>query len=144
MADKLGETFAGFINGVTSFGLFVELSDFFVEGMVHISTFPQDFYRFLEKEHTLVGERSKVRFRIGDQVRVVVANVSPERRQIEFVLEGTVAGRDVGRTTAAADEFARRPITGKKPEGWRGGRKGPAGKGEPQGPGGGRKRRSRR
>jgi ribonuclease R len=144
MLNKLGETFDGVINGVTTFGLFVELTEFFVEGMVHISTLPQDFYRYLEKEHTLVGERKGSRFRIGDQVRVVVANVSPERRQIEFVLEGTAVGQVTGEPAQEGIDFARRPVTGKKPRGWREGRSSAAGKEPPKGKGGGRKGRPRK
>jgi len=121
MADKIGEEYDGFVDGVTAYGLFVELEEIFVDGMVHISTLPQDFYRFLETEHTLVGERSGTRYRIGDRVRVVVAAVSPERRQIEFTLAGVTPP-----VRAAGEEYVRRPVKGKKPEGWRGGRK-PAG-----------------
>jgi len=119
MADKLGEEYDGFVDGVTAYGLFVELEEIFVEGMLHISTLPQDFYRFLDTEHTLVGERSGVRYRIGDRLRVTVAAVSPERRQIEFTLAGVTPTARV-----AGEEFVRRPVKGKKPEGWKGGRGG--------------------
>ena len=119
MLDKIGEEYDGFVDGVTAYGLFVELEEIFVEGMVHISTLPPDTYRFLDLEHALVGERSGTRYRIGDRVRVVVAAVSPERRQIDFALAGvTQPARPV------VEEFIRRPVKGKKPEGWKGGARG--------------------
>ncbi len=114
MADKLGAEYDGFIDGVTAFGLFVELEEIFVEGMLHISTLPHDLYRFIEAEHTLVGESSGVRYRIGDRIRVVVASVSPERRQIEFTLAGVTSPFEGGQ-----DRYVHRPVKGKKPPGWK-------------------------
>jgi ribonuclease R len=131
MADKIGGEYDGFVDGVTAYGLFVELEEIFVEGMVHISTLPQDVYRFLDLEHALVGERSGARYRIGDRVRVVVAAVSPERRQIDFTLAGvTPAVRPM------VEEFVRRPVKGKKPEGWKGGARGGGSGGKQAAPGG--------
>lgn len=131
MAGKIGEEFAGFVDGVSMFGFFVELIDLFVEGLVHISTLPQDAYNFIENEQTLVGEKSMVRYRIGDPVRVRVAAVSKERRQIDFVLAGETA---VAVTTT--EEYSRRPVRGKKPEGWKAGVKTGGGAGERPGRGG--------
>ncbi|MGA2654927.1 MAG: ribonuclease R, partial [Gammaproteobacteria bacterium] len=59
MLDKVGETFTGIISGVTGFGLFVELKDIYVEGLVHVSTLANDYYTFDEKTHSLCGERSR-------------------------------------------------------------------------------------
>ena len=56
MADKVGDVFDGYITGVTHFGLFVELVDHYVEGLVHVSRLSDDFYRFVEGSHTLAGE----------------------------------------------------------------------------------------
>jgi ribonuclease R len=94
MQDKVGETYDGFVSGVTSFGLFVELTDVFVDGLVHISTLGDDFYEHLEGQHTLRGRRTRRTFRVGDPVRVDVAGVSIERRQIDFVLVGSEAKRE--------------------------------------------------
>ncbi|MEI8355286.1 MAG: S1 RNA-binding domain-containing protein, partial [Deltaproteobacteria bacterium] len=55
MQNKIGEEFDGFVTGVTSFGFFVELAEFFVEGLVHLSTLRRDFYHYVEKQHSLVG-----------------------------------------------------------------------------------------
>jgi ribonuclease R len=85
MKDKIGDEFEGFITGVMNYGLFVELVDYFVEGMVHVSQLPRDYYRYREKEHALLAERSKRVFRIGDRIRVRMTNVSIENRRIDFI-----------------------------------------------------------
>jgi ribonuclease R len=89
MQDKVGETYDGFVSGVTGFGFFVELTDVFVDGLVHVGTLGDDFYEHLEAQHLLRGRRSKRTFRVGDPVRVEVAGVSIERRQIDFVVAGS-------------------------------------------------------
>lgn len=86
MRRHLGDDFEGTISGVTSFGLFILLDDFFVEGLVHVSSLDDDYYRFLEEAYTLVGERSRRRFRLGDRVRVQVVRADKEERQIDFRL----------------------------------------------------------
>jgi ribonuclease R len=96
MQDKIGEEFDGFISGVSSFGFFVELVEFFVEGLVHLSTLLRDFYHYVEKQHSLVGENTRETFRIGDNVRVKVANVSLEKKQIDFTLVGSGAKKRTG------------------------------------------------
>jgi ribonuclease R len=86
MKDKVGDVFDGFISGVTSFGFFVELKDFFVEGLVHVSMLVDDYYVFDPKRHSLMGERTGKKFRLADPVKVKVAGVGIERRRIELVL----------------------------------------------------------
>ena len=117
MEDKIGEEFDGFVNGVSQFGLFVELDELFVEGLVHISTLAQDIYTYIDTEQTLVGGHSGVRYRIGDAVRVKLAAVSSERRQIDFVLAGTPMSEQ-----RPAEQYQHKPVKGKKPEGWGKGR----------------------
>ena len=113
MRDKLGEEFDGFITGVTPYGFHVELVDLFVEGMVHVSLLPQDFYRYLEKQHTLVGEHTGRVFRIGDKIRVTVANVSTEKKQIDFVLAET--GARTAPMVSSVEEYPKIPVKGKRP-----------------------------
>ncbi|MBI5970675.1 MAG: ribonuclease R [Deltaproteobacteria bacterium] len=91
MKDKTGEVYPGFVSGVTSFGLFVELKEYFVEGLIHVSALTDDYYIYDEKRHTLTGERTRRRFRPGDEVTVVVNAVDIERRRIDLLLEGQVA-----------------------------------------------------
>jgi ribonuclease R len=91
MQDKVGRTYEGFVSGVTPFGFFVELTEVFVDGLVHVSTLGDDFYEHVEAQHLLRGRRTRRTFRVGDAVKVEVAGVSVERRQIDFVLPGTGA-----------------------------------------------------
>ena len=69
-----------------SFGLFIELVEHFVEGMVHVSTMADDYYRFVDKAHLLRGEKNGCVYRLGDKVRVQVIRVDLERRQIDLGL----------------------------------------------------------
>jgi ribonuclease R len=84
MADKVGDEFEGFVTGVAAFGLFVELIEHFVEGLVHVSTMADDYYRFVERAHILRGENTKKVYRLGDKIRVQVVRVDMERRQIDL------------------------------------------------------------
>jgi ribonuclease R len=86
MADKVGDEFHGYIVGVTSFGLFIELVEHFVEGLVHISTMTDDYYRFVERVHLLRGENTGRVYRLGDRVQVQVIKVDMEKRQIDLGL----------------------------------------------------------
>jgi ribonuclease R len=86
MAGKVGEAFSGYVTGVQAFGLFVELEDIYVQGLVHVSSMRDDYYRFHEKAHLLRGENTKTTYRLGDRVEVQVARVNLDRRQIDFAL----------------------------------------------------------
>jgi ribonuclease R len=86
MADKVGDSFGGYVTGVTAFGLFVELVEHYVEGLVHVSTMADDYYRFSEQNHTLFGENTRKAYRLGDRVTVQVVRVDQERRQIDLAL----------------------------------------------------------
>jgi ribonuclease R len=87
MQRHVGEIFEGTVSGVTSFGLFVLLDRYFVEGLIHMSSLEDDYYVFLEDQFALLGEHKRRRFRLGDRLRVRVASVNMERRQIDFALE---------------------------------------------------------
>ena len=84
MADKVGDEFEGYITGVAPYGLFVELIEHYVEGMVHVSSMADDYYRFIEQQHVLRGENTKKTFRLGDKVAVQVVRVDMERRQVDL------------------------------------------------------------
>ena len=92
MQDKIGESFAGVISAVTSFGFFVELSDLYVEGLVHVTALGQDFFKFDPTSHQLKGERTGVRYRLGDSVKVTVASVNLDDKKIDFDLLGIPGG----------------------------------------------------
>ncbi len=84
MQDKVGDAFAGIVTSVTSFGLFVELEDIYVEGLVHVTSLSKDYYQFDPVSHRLVGERTGQVFQLGDSIHVKVARVSLDDRQIDF------------------------------------------------------------
>lgn len=84
MQDHVGETFSGVISTVTSFGLFVELPDIHVEGLIHITNLTHDYYRYEQAQQALVGERSGKRYQLGDEITVVVQAVDLEERKIDF------------------------------------------------------------
>ena len=86
MADKVGDEFEGYVTGVSAFGLYIELVEHFVEGMVHVSTMADDYYRFVEKAHLLKGENTGKVYRLGDRVTVQVIRVDMERRQVDLGL----------------------------------------------------------
>ncbi len=93
MREKLGEEFQGTITGVAGFGLFILLDELFVEGMVHVTQLPPDYWVFSETQHTLTGERTRQVYRLADSVRVSVARVDLEARRIDFAIAGAPAGR---------------------------------------------------
>jgi ribonuclease R len=86
MEQHVGREFAGTISGVTSFGLFVELDDSKVNGLVHVTQLPKDFYHFDPIRKTLTGERRGREYRLGDRVEIVVLKASVEDRRIDFRL----------------------------------------------------------
>jgi ribonuclease R len=86
MADKVGEEFDGYVTGVAPFGLFVELDEHFVEGLVPISSMADDYYRYLERAHALRGENTRKVYRLGDRVRVQVIRVDQDLRRIDLGL----------------------------------------------------------
>jgi len=97
MADKVGDEFEGYVTGVSAFGLFIELIEHFVEGLVHVSTMADDYYRFMENGHMLYGEQTRKTYRLGDKLKVQVVRVNMELRQIDLglveILERVNAGR---------------------------------------------------
>ncbi|MEX0901371.1 MAG: ribonuclease R [Pseudohongiellaceae bacterium] len=101
--DRVGDDFDGTISGVTGFGLFVQLNDIYVEGLVHITALRNDYYHFDPMRHLLKGERSGMSYHLGDTVRVKVARVDLDERKIDLVLadggptQGDRRGRGAGR-----------------------------------------------
>ena len=86
MQGKVGELYEGTISGVTSFGMFVELDDIYVEGLVHITALPADYYHFDPIGHRLNGERGGKSYRLANRVKVKVMRVSLEDKKIDFEL----------------------------------------------------------
>jgi ribonuclease R len=86
MMNKIGESFTGFINSLASFGFFVELDDYFIEGLVKLASLTDDEYDYYEKEYVIKGRRHGRKFRLGDNVRVKVARINAFRSEIDFEL----------------------------------------------------------
>jgi ribonuclease R len=85
MRDHVGGTFSGSITGVTPFGVFVTLDDYFVDGLVHISELGRDYFQFDAARHMLLGERTGKRYRLADRMTVKLVRVDLETRKIDFV-----------------------------------------------------------
>lgn len=95
MEKHIGGQFDGVISGVTSFGLFVELDESKVNGLVHVTQLPHDYYHFDPVRKTLSGERRGKQYRLGDRVRIIVLKASLEERKIDFRLVEDKAEKDV-------------------------------------------------
>ena len=88
MLDHVGDTFEGVIASVTNFGFFVRLSEFHIDGLVHITSLKNDYYQFDAVKQYLIGESSGTVYRLGDPVEVKVAAVNLDERKIDFLLDG--------------------------------------------------------
>lgn len=86
MQEHVGDEYEGVISAVTGFGVFVELDELFVEGLVHITALPGDYYVFDQAKQRLVGERTRKTFKLGDRLRVKVVRVDLDERKIDFEL----------------------------------------------------------
>lgn len=95
MERHLGEEFDGRISGVTAFGFFVTLDAYFVDGLVHVNTLHDDFYRFQEGTYALMGDRGHRQYRLGDRVRVQVVRVDKEARHVDFLLVRKLTHQEV-------------------------------------------------
>jgi len=93
MTDQIGEEFTGNIAAVTGFGLFVELDDVYVEGLIHVTALPGDYYHFEQAKQRLVGERTRKSFKLGDRLKVKVVRVDLDERKIDFELVEVVGHR---------------------------------------------------
>jgi ribonuclease R len=112
MQDHLGFEYDGVISGVTSFGIFVSLTEVFVEGLVHVSELGTDYFHFDAARHQMLGERTATRYRLGDKVRIKVVRVDLDTAKIDFTLvtepvvtaepeAGKTAGRPAAKKPAA-------------------------------------------
>jgi ribonuclease R len=98
MQSRVGEEYDGMVVGVTSFGLFVKLDEVYVEGLVHVTGLPNDYYKFDAAGHRMVGERSGRVFRLTDRIRVRVVRVDPDDRKIDLEPAGEDADTGEGKS----------------------------------------------
>src|SRR3989338_1490642 len=86
MMEHIGGEFDGVISGVTNFGIFVELADIYIDGLVHVTALGNDYFQYEQGKHRLLGERTRKIFRLGDKVRVRVMRVNLDEARIDFEL----------------------------------------------------------
>ena len=86
MQDRVGEDFDGLIISVTKFGLFVELTDLFVEGLVPLNTLTDDHYVYHETTREIIGQRTRKTYRLGQPVRVILDRIDPVEKKLQFAL----------------------------------------------------------
>jgi ribonuclease R len=86
MQDRVGEDFDGLIISVTKYGVFVELTDLFVEGLVPLNTLTDDHYTYHESTREIIGQRSRKTYHLGQRVRVIVDRIDPVEKKIQFAL----------------------------------------------------------
>ena len=96
MRDKIGNRYEGIVTGVAPFGLFIELDEIFVQGMVPVATIGGDFWNFAAGQHRLRGDSTGRELRLGDHVAIEVKSIDEDRHQIEFALL-EVGGQPIGR-----------------------------------------------
>jgi ribonuclease R len=88
MRERTGEIFHGLITGVQSYGLFVEIEELLVEGLVHVSSLKDDWYEYRSRQQTLVGRKNRKQYRLGDRIEVQVKSVDYYRQQIDLLAVG--------------------------------------------------------
>ncbi|CDH04973.1 RNase R, 3'-5' exoribonuclease [Xenorhabdus bovienii str. oregonense] len=99
MQDQVGNVFTGLITSVTGFGFFVRLNELFIDGLVHVSTLDNDYYRYDNVGQRLIGESSGQTYRLGDEVEIRVEAVHMDERNIDFtLLSSTRKARNQGKT----------------------------------------------
>ena len=86
MQDRVGEQFDGLIISVTKFGLFVELNDLFVEGLIPLATLTDDHYTYHETTREIIGQRTRKTYHLGQRVQVIVDRIDPVEKKIQFAL----------------------------------------------------------
>jgi len=116
MLDKVGEEYDGTISSVTSFGLFIELDDIYVEGLVHVTSLEKDYFHFEPVKHRMLGERTRKVYRLGDRLRIRVARVDLDERKIDFDLAGEVTTMAEDNTAKPGRKRRRRKSAKKKTE----------------------------
>jgi tRNA G18 (ribose-2'-O)-methylase SpoU len=118
MRDKLGSDFAGTISAVTSFGIFVQLDELYVEGLVHVTELGSDYFQYDEARNELRGERTGIRYRLTDRVRVQVSRVDLDARKIDFRLVQEPSAKTLrARAGAPGSRGCRLPMRCRRAEG---------------------------
>jgi ribonuclease R len=110
LVDRVGQEYSGVVTAVTGFGLFVMLDELYVEGLVHVTGLPKDYYNHEAAQHRMVGERTGRVFRLGDKLRVKVVRVNLDERKIDFELAGEESSNDHSGAKRPAGKFTRKAV----------------------------------
>ena len=109
LVDRVGDEYSGVVTAVTGFGLFVMLDELYVEGLVHVTGLPKDYYYHEASQHRMVGERTGRIFRLGDKLTVKVVRVNLDERKIDFELAGQENSSNHSGAKRPAGKSARKP-----------------------------------
>jgi ribonuclease R len=115
MVDHVGEEFSGVVSGVTGFGVFVQLDDIYIDGLIHITALGNDYFQFDAGKSRLTGEHTRRSYRLGDRLRVTVVRVDVDEGRIDLELAGkdaTSASRSNKKPVSAREKF----MSGNKPK----------------------------
>ena len=110
LQKHIGNQYSGIVTAVTNFGLFVQLDELLIDGLVHVTALKRDYYHFDPAHHRLVGELSGRSYRLGDRLRVEVVRVDMEERKIDFDLVAEIGEK----TTAKTRAKGKKPKKGKR------------------------------
>jgi ribonuclease R len=113
MQNRVGEEFAALVLNPTKYGLFVELTDLFVEGLVPIDSLRDDRYTWRENTHEVIGERTGRRFRAGDRVQVILDRILAQERKLQF----SIAEEGLALTGKRPVSSASKPKKGRRKDG---------------------------
>lgn len=114
MSDHIGEDYSGTVSSVTNFGLFVQLDDVYVDGLVHISSLQSDYYQYDAAGHRLVGDRTRITYALGDKLKVKVVRVSLDDRKIDFELADNAGDSGKGNRSRRNNKSGQGSRKGKK------------------------------
>ncbi|MBS1547670.1 MAG: S1 RNA-binding domain-containing protein, partial [Bacteroidetes bacterium] len=106
LLSRVGQTFTGIVSGLTAWGMYVELVENKCEGMIALRDLPGDRYAFIQEQYTVVGQRTGRRFRLGDELQVMVRSVDMEKRTVDFSLvdEVEIPAQPAGKGRGLWDE----------------------------------------
>ncbi len=123
MMDRIGDELDGIISGVTGFGVFVELNEVYVDGLIHITALGNDYFHFDAAKHRLMGERTHQTFRLGDPIRVKVVRVDLDEARIDFEIAGGSGASGSGKGKPGRTDIHRRDARAGKKSGRKGRRR---------------------
>ena len=124
MQQFIGDEMVGTVSGVTRFGLFVQLDQYQVDGLIHVTSLPNDYYHHDGIKHQLTGERGGNQFRLTDKLAIKLAAVDLDDRKIDFDYIGKVNAKgEIKKAPQAADKKAAKPKSAKRDDGKKSGKR---------------------